>query len=60
MKRDMTLEEAEEIRECNPEGIVECYCDNTHEQNHTVCLYCFIHRRMDEQVVDTDARNGAK
>jgi hypothetical protein len=50
MARDMTLEEAEEIRECNPEGVVECYCDNTHEQNQTVCMYCFIHRKMENEV----------
>ncbi len=45
--RDMTIEESEEIRECHPESRVECYCNNTHEQNNTTCLYCLIHKRMD-------------
>jgi hypothetical protein len=42
----MKIEEAQEIRECHPEGLVECYCDNTHQQNNTVCMYCLVHKRM--------------
>lgn len=37
----------EEVRECHPESLVECYCDNTHAQNATVCMYCF-HRNKSE------------
>lgn len=30
-----------EIRECHPEGKLECYCDNGHEQANTVCMFCY-------------------
>lgn len=45
--REMTLKEAVEIRDCHPEGELECYCDNTHEQNNTVCMYCYIQKRIE-------------
>ena len=46
-KRDMSSEEVEEIKECHPEGLVDCYCDNTHEQNHTVCMFCYIVQKLE-------------
>lgn len=45
--REMTLKEAVEIRDCHPEGKLECYCDNTHEQNKTVCMHCYIQKRIE-------------
>lgn len=37
----LTLAKLEEIKECHPEGKVECYCDNGHAQAETVCMYCY-------------------
>jgi hypothetical protein len=31
----------EDVKSAHPEGKVECYCDNTHEQNGIVCMYCW-------------------
>jgi hypothetical protein len=38
---NLTPTEIAEICECHPEGKCDCYCDNTHHQNNTVCVYCY-------------------
>jgi hypothetical protein len=45
MEIELSQEEIKEIRECHPEGLLACYCDNGHEQGGAVCMYCFALRR---------------
>lgn len=39
--RRLSSEQLAEIRDCHPENKLECYCDSTHAQNETVCMFCW-------------------
>jgi hypothetical protein len=49
----LTVEEVEEVKDCNGEGLCECYCDNTHKQNNTVCMYCLLWERAEQRAKQT-------
>ncbi|MGA9884442.1 MAG: hypothetical protein WBQ34_12050 [Candidatus Acidiferrales bacterium] len=60
MTQQEALQEARrrEVIECHPEGSIDCYCDNGHAQNNTVCMFCFY--GGEAAFADADQKEGQR
>jgi hypothetical protein len=38
---ELTAAQVAEIKECHPDDLCECYCDDGHEREGTVCMFCW-------------------